>query len=103
MKRGGLMLLLLVTVGCSTAPWADFLDIFRPGRVRDENAPPYGGVCQPKQAVPPAAPTVPTAPAAPAPLFPAPPPQPTPTPSTPPPPLAPTPSAPSAPAPAPPP
>src|SRR5947209_2494827 len=102
MKRVGLMLLLLVTVGCSTAPWADFLDIFRPGRVRDENAPPYGGVCQPKQAVPPAAPT-PPAPTAPAPLFPAPPPMPTPMPSTPPPPVAPTPSAPPAPVPMPPP
>src|SRR5262245_15676258 len=102
MKRGGLAVLLLVVVGCSTAPWADFLDAFQPGRVRNENAPPYGGVCQPKQLPPPAGVTPPLVPVAPAPSFPGPAPAPAPAASTPPPPLAPTvPPGPSVPSPAP--
>ena len=49
MIRRSAPILLLFALGCSTAPLADFLDVFRPGRVREEQGAPYGGVCQPKQ------------------------------------------------------
>jgi hypothetical protein len=51
-----LALLALLLVGCSTAPIADLLDHFAPGRVEAGKAAPYGGVCQPQQLVPPQAP-----------------------------------------------
>jgi hypothetical protein len=41
--------LLLFMAGCSTAPWADFLDHFKPARI-DPSAsarPTRGGVCDP--------------------------------------------------------
>ena len=47
-----LAVLLLLVAGCSTAPVADLMDYFKPGRI-DQGMPPYGGVCQPRQIVPP--------------------------------------------------
>ncbi len=64
MKRtAGLWLLLLS--GCSTAPLADLLDFFKPGRIRPGAQAATGGVCIPQggQVVPPAAvPALPPAP-----------------------------------------
>ena len=84
MKRAGLMMLLIALVGCSTSPLADFLDVLQPGRIRDEQAAPYGGVCQPQNATPLA---VPGPPPVAAPLVPSPAPPgavpPPPTPATP--------------------
>jgi len=37
--------LLLVIAGCSTAPVADVLDYFTPGRMDKAQVTPYGGVC----------------------------------------------------------
>src|SRR6266849_6381233 len=41
-------LLFLCLAGCSTAPIADMLDFFSPGRLGPEETPPYGGVCGPR-------------------------------------------------------
>src|SRR5260370_20271490 len=44
--------------GCSTAPVADLMDYFSPGRLGSETTPPYGGVAAPYpggQSVPPGA------------------------------------------------
>lgn len=46
MKRSAALWLLLLA-GCSTAPFADVMDFFSPGRIRRERVPPYGGVCAP--------------------------------------------------------
>jgi hypothetical protein len=46
-------LLLLLLAGCSTAPVADLLDFFRPGRIAAGKAAPRGGVCGPQQPGPP--------------------------------------------------
>jgi hypothetical protein len=76
MKRAAPLVLLLLA-GCSTAPVADVLDFFAPGRARVGQTPPYGGVCIP-QGGSIVAPTVPAAsgtpppPAPPTPLIPAP-------------------------------
>jgi protein TonB len=51
------VVLILLTSGCSTAPIADLLDNFAPGRIEPAKAAPYGGVCQPQQLVPPMPPT----------------------------------------------
>ena len=59
-----LAVLLLLVTGCSTAPVADLMDYFKPGRI-DQGMPPYGGVCQPRQIVPPS-----PGPAVAAPVFP---------------------------------
>jgi hypothetical protein len=80
MKRVALLLVVLAC-GCSTAPLADMLDFFKPGRMNPEPGPFYGGVCQPGAprglgTVPPNV-LVPTAPPASAP-------RPTPTPPSPP-------------------
>ena len=45
----------LFLAGCSTAPIADFLDFFKPGRLEPEETPPYGGVCGAGCAAPPPA------------------------------------------------
>jgi hypothetical protein len=68
MKR--LSLLLLLLTGCSTAPVADLLDYFRPGRIAPDNAA-RGGVCGPQQ---PGPPVIASPGAIPAPVFPASPP-----------------------------
>ena len=47
MKR--LAPLLLLLVGCSTAPVADLLDYFSPGKLEQGKVAPYGGVCGPQQ------------------------------------------------------
>src|SRR5437016_12318442 len=47
---GRLALLLLFRSGCSTAPVADMLDYFKPGKFEQGKAAPYGGVCGPQQA-----------------------------------------------------
>jgi len=52
MRCWGLLLLLLC--GCSTAPVADMLDFFKPGKLEADKQPPYGGVCLPRQVAPPA-------------------------------------------------
>jgi hypothetical protein len=57
MRRAAPLLLLLLA-GCSTAPIADLLDFFSPGRFRAGQGTPYGGVCIP-QGGPIAAPTAP--------------------------------------------
>ncbi|HEV2949758.1 MAG TPA: hypothetical protein VGX70_20445 [Gemmataceae bacterium] len=46
MKRPFLLLSLLLA-GCSTAPVADLMDYFSPGRMGPEATPPYGGVSAP--------------------------------------------------------
>jgi hypothetical protein len=46
MKRP-LILLFLFLTGCSTAPVADLMDYFSPGRMGPESTPPYGGVSAP--------------------------------------------------------
>ncbi len=70
MRRAAPLLLLLLA-GCSTAPVADLMDFFAPGRARVGQTPPIGGVCIP-QGGPIVAPGVPAAvPAAPVPLVPA--------------------------------
>jgi hypothetical protein len=46
MKRPFLLLSLLLA-GCSTAPVADLMDYFSPGRMGPEATPPYGGVAAP--------------------------------------------------------
>ena len=54
--RIGLVYLSIVvpaSVGCSTAPIADLLDHFAPGRLGPATTPPYGGVCAPRAVVPP--------------------------------------------------
>jgi hypothetical protein len=43
----------LFVTGCSTAPIADVLDYFKPGRIEPAKTAPYGGVCVPKQIGPP--------------------------------------------------
>jgi hypothetical protein len=46
-------LLLLLVAGCSTAPVADVMDYFSPGRLDKPQVTPYGGVClQPNQGPP---------------------------------------------------
>jgi hypothetical protein len=47
MKR--LAVLALLLAGCSTAPVADLLDYFTPGKLEQGKAAPYGGVCGPQQ------------------------------------------------------
>lgn len=42
-----LPILLVLVCGCSTAPVADVLDFFAPGRLAPGKTPPYGGVCNP--------------------------------------------------------
>jgi hypothetical protein len=46
MKRPFFLICLLLT-GCSTAPVADLMDYFSPGRMGPESTPPYGGVSAP--------------------------------------------------------
>src|SRR5262245_1741240 len=46
MKRS-LALVVVLLAGCSTAPFADVMDCFSPGRIRGEKVPPYAGVCPP--------------------------------------------------------
>jgi hypothetical protein len=46
MKRP-VILLFLFLAGCSTAPVADLMDYFSPGRIGPEATPPYGGVSAP--------------------------------------------------------
>jgi hypothetical protein len=71
MRRAAPLLLLLLA-GCSTAPLADLLDFFSPGKLRGDNTPPRGGVCIPQggpivaPAVPAPAPVVPAVPVPPA-------------------------------------
>jgi len=65
MKR--LSLLFLLLAGCSTAPVADMLDYFRPGRIAADRSAPRGGVCGPQQPGPPVIGTA----AVPSPSFPA--------------------------------
>lgn len=49
MRRTAAVLLLLAAVGCSTAPLADLMDFFVPGRPGAADlGQPVGGVCQPK-------------------------------------------------------
>ena len=43
-----LIILLPFLAGCSTAPIADMLDFFKPGRLEQPSAAPYGGVCTPR-------------------------------------------------------
>jgi hypothetical protein len=69
--RRTLALFALFVAGCSTAPVADLLDYFKPGRMGPDKTPPYGGVCTSPPGCPPAA-----APAPPPPVFSAPPPSP---------------------------
>jgi len=73
MRRAAPLLLLLLLAGCSTAPFADLLDFFSPGKFRAGQGAPYGGVCIP-QGGSIAAPAVhvPAAPAVPVPAVPAP-------------------------------
>jgi hypothetical protein len=100
MKRW-LGLALAFLAGCSTAPVADVLDFFKPGKLAPEQTAPYGGVCVPRQVPNPPNVAVAPPPGAPGPIVPAPttisppaspalqPPTPlTPTPTTPPPPGA---------------
>ncbi|MBV9122042.1 MAG: hypothetical protein JO112_01620 [Planctomycetes bacterium] len=61
--------LLLFVTGCSTAPVADLLDFFAPGRLKPGDVAPYGGVCAPVQVGPPG--SVLPAPVAPGPVLPA--------------------------------
>src|SRR5262245_24551259 len=63
MKRTAALWLLLLA-GCSTAPFADVMDYFSPGRIRRERVPPYGGVCAPHPvgSVPPSVPLAATPP-----------------------------------------
>src|SRR5262249_31122937 len=51
MKR--LSFLLLLLAGCSTAPVADVMDYFKPGRIVADKSAPRGGVCGPQQPGPP--------------------------------------------------
>jgi hypothetical protein len=44
MRRSAVLLLLMA--GCSTAPVADVMDYFSPGRLDKPQVAPYGGVCQ---------------------------------------------------------
>jgi hypothetical protein len=44
MRRITTLGLLLGTAGCSNAPVVDLLDYFKPGRLPEMHAPPYGGV-----------------------------------------------------------
>lgn len=75
--------------GCSTAPVADVLDFFSPGRIGPEKTPPFGGVCVPQPVTNPAAVPPTTAGPAPPPDSPAPAPPPAgPPPVSPPPPPA---------------
>jgi hypothetical protein len=46
MKRP-LVFLIVFVAGCSTAPVADLMDYFSPGRMGPESTPPYGGVSAP--------------------------------------------------------
>jgi hypothetical protein len=51
MRRSAVVLLLMA--GCSTAPVADVMDYFSPGRLDKPQVTPYGGVClQPNQGPP---------------------------------------------------
>jgi hypothetical protein len=52
MRRGAIVFLLCA--GCSTAPIADVLDYFKPGKLEPAQAAPYGGVCLPRPVCPPA-------------------------------------------------
>jgi hypothetical protein len=60
MKR--LSLLFLLLTGCSTAPFADLMDYFSPGRIAVDKTGPRGGVCGPQQPGPPAITTTPVPP-----------------------------------------
>jgi hypothetical protein len=42
-------ILLVLICGCSTAPVADLLDYFKPGKLEQGKMAPYGGVCGPQQ------------------------------------------------------
>src|SRR6516164_6105387 len=44
MRRMAVLLILMA--GCSTAPVADVMDYFSPGRMEKAQVTPYGGVCQ---------------------------------------------------------
>lgn len=46
MKRP-IVFLAFFLIGCSTAPVADMMDYFSPGRMGPETTPPYGGVAAP--------------------------------------------------------
>src|SRR5439155_6918670 len=67
MKRS-LIFLFFFLAGCSTAPVADLMDYFSPGRMASETTPPYGGVAAPQPGSPPlplgtvAGPSLPPAP-----------------------------------------
>jgi hypothetical protein len=51
--RRSLALFLLLLVGCSTAPLADLMDFFQPGKLSRAKTAPYGGVCVPRPLIPP--------------------------------------------------
>jgi hypothetical protein len=58
-----LAFVLLLLTGCSTAPVADLLDYFTPGKLEQGKVAPYGGVCGPQQVgVPGPAAAIPSAP-----------------------------------------
>ena len=42
-------ILMVFVTGCSTAPIADLLDRFSPGKLEPAKMAPYGGVCGPQQ------------------------------------------------------
>jgi hypothetical protein len=60
MKR--LAVLFLLLAGCSTAPFADLMDYFHPGRIAEDKTAPRGGVCGPQQPGPPTISTAPVPP-----------------------------------------
>jgi hypothetical protein len=66
MRRTAALFLLLVS-GCSTAPFADLADFFKPGTIGPEKTAPYGGVCLPQPLAPPAGVTPAPGPPCPAP------------------------------------
>src|SRR5262249_37167219 len=60
----GLAICLLLLTGCSTAPVADLMDWFWPGRLPAETTTPHGGVCLPQGNLPPPGVPIPAAPPA---------------------------------------
>ncbi len=69
MKRSAALALLFLA-GCSTAPLADLMDFFSPGRLAAPTVAPYGGVCNPQPLIPPPVGSIPAP--APAPILAAP-------------------------------
>jgi hypothetical protein len=74
-----LSLVLVVLVGCSTQPCIDVKDYFRPGKIGPNQAPPYGGVCNPQGPITGPGPYLPAVPAISVPVVPPPAPLPPPT------------------------